>query len=147
MNIVKHISAILTCTVLGCILLKMIEGIGHRLNPGLGQLDKSNYQTIVDYAANLPPISIGFLLFAYFVGSATAFTLSAYMTTKWELPYARRNGMISGLLILIYGLVNLMMISYAHIVNISLPFVSILGTVLGLIIFSKTSMKNVKANP
>jgi len=145
MNLVKHISAILTCTVLGCIMLKMIEGIGHRLNPGLANLDKTSYQTIVDYAANLPPLSIGFILLAYFVGAAIASFLAGYMTDKWELPNVKRNAIISGLLILIYVGVNLSMISYASTMNFGAPIACVLGIGIGLFALNNIQTKTVQA--
>lgn len=137
MNLVKHISAILTCSVLGGMLMKMIEGVAHRLNPGISQLDKKDLNKVASYIESLPLMSIGIVLFAYFVGALAAAVSVIYMTQIWELGSGKRNALITTLLLLFYIVMNMMIMPHPEIMYWSGPVACIFGTLAGILISKK----------
>lgn len=125
------------------IILKMIEGIGHKINPAIFSLDPADSIAIAEYTLNLPVASMVFILFAYFISAALASFTAAFMTSQFELQEVRRNAYLAAACIFIYVVISMLVIRHPSLMIILGPILALLGGLLGYFLFNKMrSSKN-----
>jgi hypothetical protein len=132
----KLLATIFSSIILAMAPIKLFEGVGHRINPGISKLERSDMQSILDYWSELPNISMVFMLFAHFLGMIAVVLIASYMCKQLGVEKNKLAIRISSGVIFLYIVISLFRLPHPMVMNVLDPVMGLLGYIVG-VVFSK----------
>ena len=133
----KLLATIFSSVILSMVLIKLFEGVGHRINPGISQLDRNDMQSVLEYWSNLPSASMVFMLLAHFIGMFGVVLIAGYMAKQLDFEKNKLARNISAGVIFFYIVMSLIRLPHPMLMNVLDPCISILGYFLAWIAYAR----------
>jgi hypothetical protein len=100
----KKILAVVLGVIVGCIVIFLVEAIGHRVHPPPADLDYRNAEQMKAYIDTMPSSAFLFVLGAYALGSCAGGWVAA------KIGKAMALALIVGAILEVFGVMNVVMI-------------------------------------
>ncbi|MBL7884424.1 MAG: hypothetical protein JNL69_10180 [Bacteroidia bacterium] len=136
----RNILSIVIGTILGIIVIQIIQILGHLINPPPADLDITNVEAINAYIASAPAIVFVLVIVSYAIGSFVGAFTSIFVSKEKHMSHAINiGGILMGL-----GAINLFTIPHPIWMIIVSLLVFLPSAYLGARVGIKVKMKNIK---